>query len=429
MAAFTRTAFLGLSHLGIVSSAGWASHGNLTLGLDLDHEIVSRLAKRDVPIYEPGLPELLDQTAECLSYSAKLQELEHCDLVVVSRDVPTDGGNASNVGIVWALLDRAIPHLRQDVVLAIHSQVPPGFTRELEGRLRASRPELRFTLYYWMETLIFGNAVERCLRPERFILGCGDPSAPLDERFDRALSRFGCPVLPMRYESAELTKTAVNFYLSTSVTYANTMADLCEAAGADWSEMVPALRLDARIGPKAYIQPSLGLAGGNLERDLVTLRTAAERDAVDSTLLVTVLAHNQQRYHWLLKQLRKRLFAVTSRPRLALWGLAYKKNTHSTKNSPALRLLNDLGRAAEFRAWDPEVPAERAGVRGGAQYEVLDGADALVIANDWDVFGAADLQRVRSSLARPLIVDCTSMLQKRSAELVDFEYACMGRLT
>src|SRR5439155_14473072 len=128
-------------------------------------------------------------------------------------------------------------------VVVLMSQVTPGFSRETAARLGRG-PQL----YYLVETLVFGDAVRRCLAPERFIVGCADPAVPVDGRLSSILERFGCPILPMRYESAELAKTAINLYLAGTVTLTNTMADVCEAIGADWSEVAPALRLDRRIG-------------------------------------------------------------------------------------------------------------------------------------------------------------------------------------
>jgi UDPglucose 6-dehydrogenase len=305
------------------------------------------------------------------------------------------------------------------------SQVPAGFTRRVAQRIKQARPELEFTLYYWMETLVFGDAVNRFLHPERLIIGCPDPEAPLDGRFEMALRRLECPIFRMRFESAELTKTAVNCYLAAAVTYANTLADLCEGVGADWAEMEAALRLDARIGTKAYIKPGLGIAGGNLERDLTTLQELSYQAGVDRSFLDALVGHNQRRYHWLLRQLQGRLLGHVESPVIAMWGLTYKKDTHSTKNSIAMRLLVDLGGAAEFHAWDPAVGVE--GRDGTDQYSVLDGADALLIMNDWDVFAAADVAEIARRLRGRLVIDCPGVLRERAAELGGLDYVVMGR--
>jgi UDPglucose 6-dehydrogenase len=424
------TAFVGLSHLGIVSSIAWASFGRSVVGYDADADRVNALEEGTFPIHEPGLPELFAKTRPALRFSSELEALSGCPLVIVSLDVPTGADDTSDLAPIVLLVERIVPVLQDGVVLVVMSQVPPGFTRSLAARIKTLRPALSFTLYYWVETLIFGRAVERALKPERIIVGCADPRQPLREVFERGLEAFKCPILPMRYESAELTKTAINLYLVGSVTYANTLADLCEALQADWEEMVPALRMDQRIGPAAYLRPSLGIAGGNLERDLHTLKGLCDRDGVDSGYLASLIQYNVHRYHWVLRMLREHVFHAESFPRLAIWGLTYKKNTRSMKNSPALRLISDLGRAADVRAWDPVISATEVDLPVrvlSSRDSVLDGADGLLILSDWDEFAACDLGPIRTSMRHPVVIDCVGALELRRAELAGIRYVSMGR--
>ena len=365
-----------------------------------------------------------------LRFSSDLKALSECPLVIVSLDVPTGADNTSDLAPIVSLVERIVPVLRDGVVLVVMSQVPPGFTRSLSARIKPLRPALSFTLYYLVETLIFGRAIERALRPERFIVGCADPRQPLMEVFGQGLEAFNCRILPMRYESAELTKTAINLYLIGSVTYTNTLADLCGAVQADWDEMVPALQLDQRIGPAAYLHPSLGIAGGNLERDLLTLKSLCDRDGIDSGYLDSLINYNGRRYHWALRMLREHVFRDVPSPTLAVWGLTYKKNTRSMKNSPALRLINDLGRAADVRAWDPVISAAEVNLPArvlSSPDAVLDGADGLVILSDWDEFSACDLGPIRTSMRHPVVIDCVGALKLRRAEMTGIRYVSMGR--
>jgi len=424
------TAFVGLSHLGIVSSIAWASFGRRVVGYDADGDRVKALEQGKFPIHEPGLPELFAKTRRGLRFSSELEALSECPLVIVSLDVPTGADDTSDLAPIVALVERIVPVLRDGVVLVVISQVPAGFTRSLSARIKSMRPALSFTLYYWVETLIFGQAVGRALKPERIIVGCADPKQPLREVFERGLEAFKCPILPMRYESAELTKTAINLYLVGSVTYANTLADLCESLQADWEEMVPALRLDQRIGPAAYLRPSLGIAGGNLERDLHTLKGLCDRDGVDGSYLASLIEYNAHRYHWVLRMLREHVFRAESVPRLAIWGLTYKKNTRSMKNSPALRLISDLGRAADIRAWDPVISATEVDLPArvlSSRDSVLEGADGLLILSDWDEVSACDLGPIRTSMRHSVVIDCVGALELRRAELTGIRYVSMGR--
>ncbi len=424
------TGFAGLSHLGIVSSLAWASFGRTVVAYDSSGERVASLAAGALPVHEPGLAELHVKTRAHVEWVSDAARLSVCPLVIVSLDVPTADDNASDLTPVMALIDAIVPHLRQDVVLVVMSQVPPGFTRRLRTRIEQSRPDLRCILHYWVETLIFGRAVERALRPERCIVGCADSDTGVEPLFAKALSVYNCPILPMRYESAELAKTAINLYLIASVSYANTLADLCEAVGADWGEIVPALRLDQRIGPAAYLRPSLGIAGGNLERDLVTLRSLASEEGVDAVVFDGFSQANKKRYYWALRMVNRYVMTQSAKPRIAVWGLTYKKNTHSTKNAPALRIIQDLSAHAEFVAWDPVVRPQdvpRTAQVLGSLTDTLRNADALLIMSDWDDFVRADLQPVRANMKRSLIIDCAGVLEGRQKELTGIEYVSMGR--
>jgi UDPglucose 6-dehydrogenase len=423
------TAFLGLSHLGVVSSIGWASLGDSVVAVDLDPEPVTRLQRGELPVLEPLLDSLFAETRDRMTFATEPSLVRDAALVVVARDVPTDSGNASDISPVTALIDAAIPHLRDGVTLVVMSQVPPGFTRHLGELIRARRPGLRFSLHYWIETLVFGNAVERFLKPERIMIGCADPTALLPPRLEEGLARFKAPVFRMRYESAELTKTAINLYLCATVTYANTLSDLCEAVGADWSEMMPPLRLDRRIGPAAYIRPSLGIAGGNLERDLVTLRQLCRSRGVDSAFIDTMIDYNSRRYQWVQRKLETHVFSAVARPVLAVWGLAYKRDTRSTKNSMALKVIDALRGRADVRAWDPVVGAADVDVPAkvvGDAVEALDGADGLLIVTDWPQFERLPpdaLQRMR----RRIVIDCVGILDRDRADLRGVTCVTMGR--
>lgn len=416
------TGFLGLSHLGLVSSIGWASFGNAVVAVDPDRETIELLRQARLPIHEPGLDEMLGQVRSRLVFGTDPALLAACPLVILSRDIPTDADNTSNLAGVEGLVESVIPHLRADATLVIMSQVPPGFTRARAARIRQH-------VYYWVETLVVGQAVTRYLHPERIIIGCADPTAPLPAALAQGLARFGCPILTMRYESAELTKTAINLYLASSVTYANTLADLCERIDADWSEVVPALRLDARIGPAAYIRPGLGISGGNIERDLVTLRNLARAKGTDATFIDTIMDHNARRYRWLQDKLQQLVFTDSRVPTVALWGLAYKKNSRSTKNAVSLRVIADLKGRARLRAYDPLVSSLPG--NGGASLvtrdESLEGADCLLILTDWDEFAAVDGGELQQVMRRPLVIDCVGVLEARRNALQGVQYVSMGR--
>ena len=257
-------------------------------------------------------------------------------MVYVAPDVPTDDEGRSDLGQIDALISRIDSVLHPDTVMVILSQVPPGFTR---ARLRPGR-----LLHYQVETLIFGRAVERATQPERFIVGCADPAQPLPPALANFLGSFGCPILPMRYESAELAKISINCCLVASVSVANTLAELCEQIGADWSEIVPALKLDRRIGAYSYLSPGLGIAGGNLERDLATVLALAQRHGTDAGIVAAWVANSRHRKDWTWGILDKFVLAQQPGAKVAVLGLAYKeKHLQARRTRLHWRCLRTFG--------------------------------------------------------------------------------------
>jgi UDPglucose 6-dehydrogenase len=221
----------------------------------------------------------------------------------------------------------------------------------------------------------------------------------------------------MRYESAELAKIAINFFLVSSVSTTNTLAEVCEAIGADWAEIAPALRLDKRIGPHAYLKPGLGIAGGNLERDLVTVQGLAAEHATDAGIVKAWQYNSTHRKAWALHMVRREFPAGAPAPRLAVWGLAYKQDTHSIKNSAAVELLEALSDCA-IQAYDP---AARIDLKKfphvmvcSAALDVLDHSTALVIMTPWKEFSAIAPTEISRRLGGRLVIDPYAVLDHQA---------------
>jgi UDPglucose 6-dehydrogenase len=402
-----RIAYVGMTHLGICSAVAAAGKGFATLGFSVDADLVAALAAGRLPVIEPELNEVLRASSRDIRFSTDASDLADCDVIYIAPDVPTDAAGTSDLSPVEAMLELTWKHARPDAAVVVLSQVPPGFTRARQ------RPGRR--LYYQVETLIFGRAVERATKPERFIVGCAEPSRPLPESLATYLNAFGCPILPMRYESAELAKIAINCCLVASVSAANSLAEICEAIGADWSEIVPALRLDRRIGPAAYLKPGLGIAGGNLERDLATVVMLGDAHGTDVGVVRAWLANSRYRRDWALRVLQETVLASTSEPKLALWGLAYKENTHSTRNSPALSLLAALA-PYPVTAFDPSVSPQAQWhprlCQATSALDACNDAAALIIMTPWPQFGDLDPRDIASRLRGNTVVDPFACLDR-----------------
>lgn len=413
--------FAGMTHLGLVSGVSASEKGFSVICFDPDAARVAALGRRELPVSEPQLDELVAKNAKQLKFTSAATELSACDVIYVAPDVSTDGLGQSNLEPVNVLLGAVVAVARADAVVVLLSQVPPGFTRNWQrpGRI----------LYYQVETLIFGRAVERALCPERYIVGCADPAQPLPSAYRAFLTAHGCPILPMRYESAELAKISINMCLVASVSVANTLAELCENIGADWSEIVPALKLDKRIGQHSYLTPGLGIAGGNLERDLATVCNFADRYGTDSEVVRAWIANSRHRRDWTLRTLWRTVLSKLDNPVIAVLGLAYKQDTHSTKNSPSLALLAHLGPFA-VRVFDPVVPASAApnprchGAK--SELEACEGADALVVATPWTQFAKLDPREATKRLRGHVVLDPYGMLNAEACRAAGLSYHTLG---
>jgi len=413
--------FAGMTHLGINSAAATAARGFQVLGYDSDAELIGRLQKHDLPLKEPELDDYFRDNRARLSFTSDADALAACDVVYISADVSTDDDAQSDLTPITALIERVAPRLKPDAVLVILCQVPPGFTRSLTA-LSHDR------LVYQVETLIFGRAVERAMYPERFIVGVADPKRPLPAAYRELLEAFQCPILPMRYESAELAKISINVWLVASVSAANMMAELSEAIGADWMEIVPSLKLDKRIGPYAYLAPGLGISGGNLERDLRTITKIGGAKGTDTGIVDAWFGNSRHRKDWLWRCLHGKVLRDKPDARIAVLGLAYKENTNSIKNSPSLRLLSHLEGHKHLKVHDPVVAGAQvtSAEVAATAIDCARGADALVIATAWPEYKTLALAELASVMAGRVLIDPYRLIDKDEAAAAGFTWYGLG---
>ncbi|MDQ3068440.1 MAG: nucleotide sugar dehydrogenase [Acidobacteriota bacterium] len=413
--------FAGMTHLGLVSGVAAAERGFDVVCFDPDAARIDAISSGVLPVSEPQLDELVAKNRARLTFTSDAHALAACDVVYVAPDVATDDLGRSDLSTITALLGQVFETAGPDTVIVVLSQVPPGFTR---SRMRPDR-----RLVYQVETLIFGRAVERALYPERYIVGCAEPSEPLPAALAAFLQAHGCPILPMRFESAELAKISINFCLVSSVTTANTLAEICEHVGADWSEIVPALKLDRRIGPHAYLSPGLGIAGGNLERDLATVSAIAAECGADAGVVHAWTANSRHRRDWALRTIQREVLARLDDPVIAVLGLAYKQDTHSIKNSPSLALLEQL-QPFRVRVFDPVVPAAAApnprAYGAHSELDACDGADAVAIMTPWSQFTQLDPGALAARLRGSLVIDPYRVLNPGACRAAGLRYLTLG---
>jgi UDPglucose 6-dehydrogenase len=419
----TRVGFAGMTHLGLNSAVAAAEKGCAVVCYDPDVAIISELASGSVAIVEPDLPESLSRNRDCIHFTSDPGDLRSCNVVYVAPDVATDDEGRSDLNKPNDFLAIVMKTVDRKTVIVMLSQVPPGYTR--------SHMKPGMALFYQVETLIFGRAQERALYPERIIVGCADPAQPLPVHYRRFLELFNCQILMMRFESAELAKIAINCFLVSQITTTNVLAELCENIGADWSEIAPSLRLDKRIGPHAYLKPGLGIAGGNLERDMMSVIRMAETHCTDYTAIDAALSNSKLRKRKVADMILSVINSTKSgnAPVVAMLGLAYKENTHSTKNAASILTLDMLA-GVRIHAYDPAVDGRSLKFDNlqvcDSWQQAVDGSDIVAIMTPWPEFENIDLSAMAKLMRGKFLIDPYALFTATAARDVGLSYATLG---
>ena len=415
--------FAGLTHLGLNSLVASAERGFDIIGFHEDDTLIQNLRSGIINIKEPQLLEFYQKNCNKINFYSEPTLLKECDIIYISTDVPTDNFGLSDLTSVNALITSVIKNINSNTILVILCQVPPGFTRTINWPISQ--------IYYQVETLIFGRAMDRALNPERFIIGSSDKTKDLPIKYLNYLESFSCPILQMSFESAELAKISINMFLVSSVTTSNMLAELCEKIGANWFEIIPALKLDKRIGPFAYLNPGLGIAGGNLERDLRTVLDFSKKYNTDANTVSSWINNSKHRKKWVWDLINE-LISIRQnkvKPTFAILGLTYKENTHSLKNSASIELLEKL-KDYTVKVYDPAAPNDfnlKNVIRVTKKEDTLNGADFLIIMTPWEEFKSLSINEIKSRMNGNFIIDPFKLLDEATLINVGFTYKTLGK--
>ncbi len=426
-----RVAVFGLWHLGSVVAGCLARLGHRVRGVDFDAAAIAGLAAGRAPVFEPGLDELLAcqiRAGRLVFTSHPAEALEDAEAVFITFDTPVDDEDHSDLTPIERACAEIAAAARRPLTAVVMSQVPVGTCRGLAGQHRKRAPEPEFTLLYQPENLRLGQALENFTRPDRIVVGAEDRMAA--GKLEPLYQGIPGERLVMSWESAELAKHATNAFLAASVSFANELAGLAEAAGADIRDVVRALRADRRIGRQAFLNPGLGFAGGTLGRDVQALRRLGERAGRPTRLLEAALAVNRARLAELLEKLTRLAGGELRGRRIALLGLVYKPGTSTLRRSHALELARRLSEAgAEVRAFDPKVTADEATAALALcadAYEAALGADVAVLATPWPEFRNLDWGQMRRGMRRAAVLDAHNALDERALRAEGFLYVGIG---
>jgi len=405
---------IGFTHLGLVYSSSFAKKG---MRVTLSKSINSEQRGFDISYLksEPFLLEDITQAKEANTLNfveLVLINFDSFDLIVIAEDTPINSSNTPKFEHILEILSYVDKLNVKRIPIVLMSQVYPGFCR---STLVAS------PLFYWVETLIFGKAIDRATNPEQIVFGLNNSTNSIPKEIDNVLKLYSCPIHKVSWETAELTKISFNFMLSMSVIGTNFLATVSESVGASWKDVSKALKLDGRIGERAYLSPGLGITGGNLPRDLSTLEKLSRNlPLYYGNFLNEVVNFNAQQYLWLrdtIHSLQEEFNLPSTKITIGLLGLAYKVGTSELRNSPSLSLAEQLP-GHNFLAFDPEVKQipEKFNIEVCESIrELAKKCKIFILVTPWPEI-VYSLEVGGSSFEDILIIDCSNTLSRTTLQ-------------
>jgi UDPglucose 6-dehydrogenase len=430
-----RIAMIGTGYVGLVSGACFSEFGHYVVCVDKDLNKIGALKDGRIPIYEPGLEEVVADSVKAgrLSFTDDLAgSVKQADAVFIAVGTPSRRGDGhADLSYVFAAAEEIAAALDGYTVIVTKSTVPVGTGKRVEEIIRKHRPDADFEVASNPEFLREGSAIEDFRRPDRVVCGTvSDRARETLRELYRPLFLNETPMLFTSRETSELIKYAANAFLATKITFINEMADICEAVGANVQDVSRGIGLDGRIGSK-FLHAGPGYGGSCFPKDTLALLKTAQDVGAPSRIVEAVAKVNDERKGRMAAKIEKAFGGVSGKT-IAVLGLTFKPNTDDMRDAPSLVILPQLAKqGAHIRAYDPEGMTE---AKKYLQVEMcpdvntaLDGADGVVILTEWNEFRALDLDATKKLLKRPLMVDLRNIYRPDEMAKAGFDYVSIGR--
>ena len=432
-----KIAIIGTGYVGLVSGTCFAEIGHEVVCVDKDPAKIELLLGGGVPIYEPGLEEMVASNAKAgrLSFTTDLAEaMTGAEAVFVAVGTPSRGDNGhADLTYVYAAVTEIARLAEGFLTLVVKSTVPVGTGDAVERIVREANPDLDFSAASNPEFLREGAAIRDFMEPDRIVIGTEDPRATtVLERIYEPLTVKGAPLLSTDRRTSELTKYAANGFLAMKITFINEMADLCESLGGNIADVAKGIGLDDRIGEK-FLRAGPGYGGSCFPKDTLALMQAAKRAASPVRLLESTISINDRRKERMVEKIARAAGGELDGKRVAVLGLTFKPNTDDMRAAPSLTIVPRLQEAgATVVAYDPEGRREAERHFDGIAYadgpiECATGADVAVLMTEWDEFSRVDMGALRDAMREPSLVDLRNLYDPRAMREAGFRYASIGR--
>ncbi|PHS42456.1 MAG: UDP-glucose 6-dehydrogenase [Robiginitomaculum sp.] len=436
-----RVAMIGTGYVGLVSGVCFADFGHDVVCVDKDPKKIEVLNNGGIPIYEPGLADLLKKNGQAghLTFTTQIQDaVKNADAVFIAVGTPSRRGDGhADLSYVHAAAEEIAGYLDGYTVIVTKSTVPVGTGDEVEAIVRKARPDLvsgqDFDVVSNPEFLREGAAIEDFKRPDRVVVGTDSERARAVMRsLYRPLFINETPIVFTSRRTSELIKYAGNAFLATKITFINEMADLCEKVGANVQEVSRGIGLDGRIGSK-FLHAGPGYGGSCFPKDTLAVVRTAQEAGSPLKIIEAVVAVNQARKAKMADKIIKAVGGDVGGKTIAVLGLAFKPNTDDIRESPAIAIIKTLlDGGANIRAYDPEAVEEAKQILPDIRYcentyDCIDGADAMVIVTEWNQFRALDFDRVKTLLKSPVLIDLRNIYNPETMKKHGFTYISVGR--
>jgi UDPglucose 6-dehydrogenase len=429
-------AVVGTGYVGLVTGTCFAEFGVDVTCVDVDAEKIERLRRGQIPIYEPGLEQLVTKNAEAgrLHFTTDLQAaVEHALVIFLAVGTPPKEDGSADLSFLEEAARQIARTMTGYKVIVTKSTVPVGTGALVRRIIAEHQPKpLNFAVVSNPEFLREGAAIDDFMRPDRIVIGSDDEGAIAIMRdLYRPLYLIETPFVITSIEAAELIKYAANAFLATKISFINEIANLCDLVGADVHDVARAIGMDNRIGRK-FLHPGPGFGGSCFPKDTRALAHIARTYGAESLIVNAVIEVNERQHHLMIDKIERLLGDLRGRE-IAVLGLAFKPKTDDMREAPSVDIIRDLlARGAHVRAYDPvAMNAARTILPdityAADEYAAVAGADALVFVTEWNEFRALDMERIKGLLRQPKIADLRNIYEPDAMRALGFEYVGVGR--
>lgn len=429
-------AVIGTGYVGLVAGSCFAESGNEVICVDNNEQKVAQLQKGIIPIYEPGLPELIERNVreERLTFTTNLQNaVQRSQVIFIAVGTPTSESGAADLSAVYAVASAVGKAMDDYKIIVTKSTVPVGTTENVRDLIRKETAQ-EFDVVSNPEFLKQGAAVDDFMKPDRIVLGLdSEKAAEILSEIYAPFLRTGSPILMVDIRTSEMVKYAANAFLAARISFMNEISNLCEAVGADVDMVRKGLAADSRIG-SAFLFPGVGYGGSCFPKDTRALIQTGRDHSTPMRILEAVEAVNADQADRFVERIVRHFEGSLKGKRFGVWGLAFKPRTNDMRDAPAVHIIEQLlSRDATVAAYDPEAMEEGKRIFGSRiefaphNYECLVGADALLLVTEWQAFRNPNFERMRDVMRRPVIFDGRNIYDPVHLRQLGFTYYSIGR--